>query len=156
MTADAPPAYLAGLRLHGRRVVVIGAGRVAARRMGALLESGARVHVVSPVVHEAVAAAARAGDLTLEERPYASGDLADAWYALAATDSPAVNAAIIAEAERARVFCVRADDGDGGLAVTPATARRAGVQVGVLAGGDFRRSRLLRDQLAAQLPPEGN
>ncbi len=143
-----------GLHLIGRRVVVIGGGHVVARRLRTLLASGARVHVVSPRLEPAVEAAARAGEITWEPREYRGGDLADAWYAMAATDSPAVNAAVVAEAETHRTFCVRADDGDLGQAVTPATGRRGDVQIAVVTGGDFRLSRRLRDELVDRLPPE--
>ncbi len=63
-----------------------------------------------------------------------------------------VNAAVVAEAEARRVWCVRADDGALGSAVTPATAQHEQHQIAVLAGGDFRASRRLRDRLAALLP----
>ena len=148
------PAYLVGLHLTGRRVVVVGGGHVVARRLRTLLASGARVHVVSPRLEPAVEAAAQAGELTWEPREYRHGDLADAWYAMAATDSPDVNAAVVAEAETHRVFCVRADDGDLGQAVTPATGRRGHVQVAVVTGGDFRLSRRLRDDIIDRLPLE--
>ena len=62
-------------------------------------------------------------ELRWTARPYRDGDLDGAWYAIACTDDPAVNAAVAAEAERARVFCVRADDAPAGSAVTPAVGR---------------------------------
>jgi len=113
-----PEPYLAGLDLAGRRVVVVGGGSVAQRRLVGLLAAGADVEVVAPEVTPAVEA--MAPELTWTARAYRDGDLADAWYALAATDDPQVNAAVGAEAERARVFCVRADDAPAGSAVTPA------------------------------------
>ena len=103
-----PEPYLAGLDLAGRRVVVVGGGSVAQRRLVGLLAAGADVEVVAPEVTPAVEA--MAPELTWTARAYRDGDLADAWYAIACTDDPAVNAAVAAEAERARVFCVRADD----------------------------------------------
>ena len=48
--------------------------------------------------------------ITVLTRAYADGDLDGAWYVLACTDDPQVNAAVVAEAERSRIFCVRADD----------------------------------------------
>lgn len=149
---DDPPAYLVGLHLAGRRVVIVGGGRVTARRLPILLAAGADVHVICPAAHGHVEAAAAAGELTWHTREYRPGDLSGAWYAMAATDIPAVNERVVAEAEADRIFCVRADDGALGQAVTPATARRGAVQVGVLSGGDFRVSRRLRDELAAHLP----
>ena len=95
------------------------AARVAQRRLPLLLANGADVHVITRAATPAVEAH-RAG-ITLELRDYRDGDLDGAWYAIAATDDPAVNAAVVAEAERSRIFCVRADVARDGTAVTPAS-----------------------------------
>ena len=146
-----PRPYLAGLDLAGRRVVVVGGGTVAQRRLPALLAAGADVEVVAPAVTPAVEGMATAKELRWTPRAYREGDLADAWYALAATDDPAVNAEIAAAAQRARVFCVRADDAPGGSAVTPAVGEHDGLTVGVLAGGRPRRSAAVRTALLEAL-----
>src|SRR4051795_1158475 len=101
--------YPVGLRLLDRRVVVVGGGQVAHRRVAGLLEAGALVTVVSPEVTPALEARVTPGSLTWVRRRYEPGDLDGAWYAVAATDDPGVNAAVGAEAERLRVFCARAD-----------------------------------------------
>ncbi|MFC9549341.1 uroporphyrinogen-III C-methyltransferase [Rhodococcus sp. NPDC056960] len=143
--------YLVGLNLADRRVVVIGGGTVAQRRLGLLIASGARVHLISRTVTPAVEGMATAGQITVELREYRDGDLADAWYAIACTDEPDTNAAIVAEAERNRVFCVRADNARYGTAVTPASASYDGMSIGVLAGGDHRRSAAVRTALVEGL-----
>ncbi|OYD69505.1 uroporphyrin-III C-methyltransferase/precorrin-2 dehydrogenase/sirohydrochlorin ferrochelatase [Rhodococcus sp. OK302] len=136
--------YLVGLNLTDRRVVVFGGGTVAQRRLGLLISSGARVHVISRAVTPAIEGMATAGQITVDERPYQDGDLEGAWYAIASTDEPETNAAIVAEAERRRVFCVRADNAKHGTAVTPASAEYDGMSIGILAGGDHRRSAAVR------------
>ncbi|MFC7672037.1 uroporphyrinogen-III C-methyltransferase [Mycolicibacterium sp. GCM10028919] len=138
-------AYLVGLRLSGRKVVVIGGGTVAQRRLPLLLANGADVHVIARAATPAVEALKdqRPG-IHLELRDYRDGDLDGAWYAMAATDDPAVNAAIVAEAESRHVFCVRADAAQDGTAVTPASFEYDGLSVGVLAGGEHRRSAAIR------------
>lgn len=143
--------YLAGLDLAGRRVVVVGGGTVAQRRLPRLVSSGARVEVISPSVTPSVEAMATSGAVTWHARPYASGDLDDAWYVLCCTSSPSVNATVSTDAEARRVFCVRADEGSAGTAVTPATGNHDGLLVGVLAGGEFRRSAAVRDGLLSAL-----
>ncbi|MDI9937113.1 uroporphyrinogen-III C-methyltransferase [Rhodococcus opacus] len=143
--------YLVGLNLADRRVVVVGGGTVAQRRLGLLIASGARVHLISRAVTPAVEGMATAGQITVELRGYRNGDLADAWYAIACTDEPDTNAAIVAEAERNRVFCVRADNARFGTAVTPASASYDGMSIGVLAGGDHRRSAAVRTALVEGL-----
>jgi uroporphyrin-III C-methyltransferase/precorrin-2 dehydrogenase/sirohydrochlorin ferrochelatase len=143
--------YLAGLRLSGRRVVVVGAGTVVRRRLPALLEAGAVVTVIAPEVSPTVEALAGEGRLTWVPRDYRDGDLDGAWYVVVATDSPVANAAAAAEAERQRIFCVRADDAPAGTAVTPATGRHGAVSLAVLGGGDPGRAATVRDGLLEAL-----
>jgi uroporphyrin-III C-methyltransferase/precorrin-2 dehydrogenase/sirohydrochlorin ferrochelatase len=148
---DGYPPYPSGLRLAGRRVVVVGGGHVAQRRIPRLLSAGARVVVVSPATTPAVEGLAGAGEVDWHRRHYRAGDLADAWYVVAATDDPAVNAEVAAEAEAQRIFCVRADDATGGTAWTPAVGRHAGVTVAVLGNREPRRSAGVRDAIIAAL-----
>ncbi|HZA11351.1 uroporphyrinogen-III C-methyltransferase [Mycobacterium sp.] len=141
-------AYLVGLRLAGKRVVVVGGGTVAQRRLGLLVAGGADVHVITRSATPAVEALSqRQPGISLEFRDYRDGDLDGAWYAIAATDDPDVNAAIVAEAERRHIFCVRADAARAGTAVTPATFEYEGLAVGVLAGGEHRRSAAIRSAI---------
>jgi uroporphyrin-III C-methyltransferase/precorrin-2 dehydrogenase/sirohydrochlorin ferrochelatase len=143
--------YLVGLRLIGKKVVVVGGGNVAQRRLPLLIASGADVHVVTRSATPAVEAMAIASRISLSLREYRDGDLAGAWYAIAATDDAQVNAAVVAEAERHRIFCVRADIAVEGSAVTPASFDYAGLSVGVLAGGEHRRSAAIRSAIREAL-----
>ncbi|OBF22826.1 uroporphyrinogen-III C-methyltransferase [Mycobacterium kubicae] len=140
--------YLVGLRLTGKKVVVVGGGSVAQRRLPRLIASGADVHVISRSATPAVEAMEQ---ITLSLREYQDGDLDGAWYAIAATDDPEVNAAIVAEADRRQIFCVRADIAVEGTAVTPASFTYAGLTVGVLAGGEHRRSAAIRSAIREAL-----
>ncbi|MBV9319580.1 MAG: uroporphyrinogen-III C-methyltransferase, partial [Mycobacterium sp.] len=137
-------AYLVGLRLTGKKVVVVGGGTVAQRRLPLLIASGADIHVITRAATRAVEAMT---GITLALRDYHEGDLDGAWYAIAATDDPDVNAAVVAEADRRRIFCVRADIAVEGTAVTPASFDYAGLSVGVLAGGEHRRSAAIRSAI---------
>ncbi|RJL22838.1 uroporphyrinogen-III C-methyltransferase [Bailinhaonella thermotolerans] len=145
------PPYLLGLRLEGRRVLVVGGGRVAQRRVPALLDAGARVVLVSPEVTPALEDLIDAGRVTWECRAYAAGDCEGAWLVQACSDDSGVNAAVAAEAEAARVWCVRADDAAASAAWTPASGRVGEVGVGVLAGGDPRRAAGVRDAVVEAL-----
>jgi uroporphyrin-III C-methyltransferase/precorrin-2 dehydrogenase/sirohydrochlorin ferrochelatase len=140
--------YLVGLRLAGKKVVVVGGGTVAQRRLPLLIASGADVHVISRSATRAVEAM---NGITLSVREYRDGDLDGVWYAIAATDDAQVNAAVVAEAERRRIFCVRADIAVEGTAVTPASFAYAGLSVGVLAGGEHRRSAAIRSAIREAL-----
>jgi uroporphyrin-III C-methyltransferase / precorrin-2 dehydrogenase / sirohydrochlorin ferrochelatase len=150
MTPGDHAPYLLGLRLSGRRAVIIGGGAVAARRIPRLLESGAAVAVVSPELSPALAELAAAGRITWTRRGYASGDCAGAWLVGACTSDPEVNAAVAEEAESAGIWCVRADDAAASSAWTPASGEAAGVQVAVLSG-DPRHSAGIRDAITGGL-----
>ncbi|MCU1682932.1 MAG: uroporphyrinogen-III C-methyltransferase [Amycolatopsis sp.] len=141
------PHYLSGLDLSGRRVVMVGGGTVAQRRLPRLVGAGALVEVISPETTPSVSGMVDSGEIVWHRREYADGDLEGAWYALACTDDAEVNAAVCAEGERARVFCVRADSGTDGSAVTPASGRHGGLLVGVLSGGEPLRSAAVRDSI---------
>jgi uroporphyrin-III C-methyltransferase/precorrin-2 dehydrogenase/sirohydrochlorin ferrochelatase len=143
------PSYPVGLRLAGRRVVVVGGGHVAQRRVPALIAAGARVTVVSPEVTPALEGLG--AEIAVELRRFAPDDLDDTWYAIAATDDPGVNAAVAAAAEERRVFCVRADDASDATAWTPAVGRHAGVTVAVLGNREPRRSSAVRDEIMTAL-----
>jgi len=143
--------YLAGLRLSGRRVVVLGAGGVVERRLPLLLHTGAAITVISPAARPVVVEAAGRGELRWERRIYQPGDLTGAWYVLAATNDPVANAAASQEAEAAQIFCVRADDATASSAWTPATAEVDGITIGVLAGRDPRRAVAVRELLVEAL-----
>src|SRR6516225_10918815 len=138
--------YLLGLRLEGRRVVVVGGGAVASRRVPALLDAGAEVLLVSPKVAASLEDLAAAGKIGWQPRGYRPGDCAGAWLVCACTDDPAVNAAVAAAAEQQLTWCVRADDAAASAAWTPASGQAGDVRVGVLSG-DPRHSAGLRDAI---------
>ena len=144
---DDPAIYPAGLRLAGRRVVMVGGGHVAQRRVPQLIAVGADVVLVSPEVTPAVEGLATAGEITWHRRGFEDADLEGAWYAIAATDDASVNEAVSDGAERRRIFCVRADDATKATAWTPAVGRHAGVTVAVLGNREPRRSAAVRDEI---------
>jgi siroheme synthase (precorrin-2 oxidase/ferrochelatase) len=156
--ADDPPAppgppgppYLLGLRLSGRRVVVVGGGRVADRRVPALVRAGASVVVISPSVTAALEGLAVAGQIRWVRRGYAQRDVEGAWLVQACTSDPQVNNAIAADCEAAMIWCVRADDRAASPAWTPASGEAGDAHIAVLTG-DPRRSAGIRDAVVSGL-----
>ena len=149
---DHPP-YPSGLRLAGRRVVVVGGGHVAQRRVPGLLAAGRAWSVVSPEVTPAIEGLAprRRGHLG-RARLRATATSTSAWYVIAATDDPAVNEAVTKAAEARRIFCVRADDATAATAWTPAVGRYAGLTVAVLGNAaEPRRTAAVRDEILTGL-----
>jgi uroporphyrin-III C-methyltransferase/precorrin-2 dehydrogenase/sirohydrochlorin ferrochelatase len=139
--------YPVELELAGRLVVMVGGGTVALRRTKVLVDAGARVTVIAPDVSSERATL----PVTLRRRRHRDGDLAGAWLVHAATDDPAVNAAVAAAADRERIWCIRADDGAASAARTPAVTRHGDITVAVTAGGDPRRSQRLRSAIGHAL-----
>jgi len=132
--------------LTGRRVVVVGGGTVAGRRVADLVAAGADVTVVAPSIDEAIASTANR-----VQREYQPTDLDGAWLAVAATDDPAVNASVAADAATRRIWCQRVDDAAAATAWRPATTTVDEVTVAVSAGGDPGRASELRTAIEAQL-----
>lgn len=133
-SATAPEVYLAGLVLTGKRVVIAGAGRIAARRVPKLVAAGAQVNVIAPQADPRIVELAEAGEVVWTRREVSESDLDEAWYCLALTNDSAVNAQFADWAKERRVFCVRGDDASGGSAWTPATGTSDGFLVGVVSG----------------------
>jgi len=135
------------LDLTGRRVVVVGGGAVALRRLGDLIDAGAHVTVVAPEIDPGIEAA----DVTLHQRQFADSDLDGAWLALACTAESHVNNAVVAAAESRGIWCMRADDADVSPAWRPAVTSVDDVIVAVSGGGDPRRAVDLRNAIEAKL-----
>ncbi len=143
------PTYPVGLRLAGRKVVVVGGGHVAQRRIPTLIAAGADVHVVAREATMAIEG--MSDEITLMIRDFEPADLDGAWYAMAATDNAETNAAVAAAAEERRIFCVRSDDASEATAWTPAVGRHEGLTIAVLANREPRRSAAVRDQIMEAL-----
>ncbi|SNR68965.1 uroporphyrinogen-III C-methyltransferase [Blastococcus mobilis] len=152
---DVHDLYPVGLRLLDRRVVVVGGGPAAHRRTVGLLEAGARVTVVCAQLTPALEALAAAGALTWISRDYRPGDLDGAWYAVAAADTPTVDAAVAADAEAARIFCGGGDEARALSARTPAVGRSGDLLVTVHGGTDPRHEAGLRDAIVTGLGDGG-
>ncbi|BFU46506.1 uroporphyrinogen-III C-methyltransferase [Krasilnikovia sp. MM14-A1004] len=143
--------YPLALRLTDRRVLVVGGGAVATRRVPALLAAGARVEVVAPELTPALRAHADAGRVVWHARRFVPADVDGAWLIQVAIDEPEAAAQVSAAAEEARVFCVRADDRTAATAWTPAVTRHGAVTVAVTDDGDRRRALAVRDIVTAAL-----
>lgn len=138
------------LKLAGRRVLVVGAGKVAAGKLAGLLAAGARVEVVAPEVHPDVAAAG----VPVARRGFVPEDLEGAWLAVAAA-TPEVNRAVAAEAERRRVFVNAVDDPEVATAYAGGVVRRGGVTVAISTEGRAPAlAGLLREGIEALLPEQ--
>ena len=110
MTRKSLVGYPANFLVAGRRCVMVGAGRIAARKLEALLEADAQVVVVAPDAVETIRAWADEDRLTWIPRAFEAADLDGAWLAFTATADAAVNQAVFDAAEARRIWANSADD----------------------------------------------
>ena len=142
----APGFYPLQLNLSGRLCVVVGGGAVGRRKLAGLLRAGARVRLIDA---DAASVPPAVDALEFLPRPYRDGDLAGAFLAFAATDKPAVNAAVAAEARRRGIPVNRADSAADSDFLLPANLRRGDLLFSVASGGRSPAlAAILRDQLA--------
>jgi precorrin-2 dehydrogenase / sirohydrochlorin ferrochelatase len=138
------------LVVEGRAVtaLVVGGGAVAARKARALAEAGATVRVIAPTVSEELRALADGRPVSIEQREYAAGDIADATLVVAATDSRAVNARVAADAHELRRLVNVADAPHEGSFATAAVHRAGDLVIAVTAGGVPGAAARIRDAIA--------
>ncbi len=144
------------LRFDGRIAVVIGGGTVAERKVAGLLDAGARVRVIAPIIVDALQDRADVlgpDRLRLAVRPYDPSDLDGAWYVVAATGDPTVQQAVADECERRQLWCNAVDDPQRCTALLPAVHRSGDVVIAVSTGGASPTlARILRDRIGQALP----
>ena len=147
--APAPPAlFPAFLRLTGKRVLVVGAGPVAASKLKALIDAEADITVVAPVVHADIEAEA----VTIHRRPFEVSDLDGVWYVVAAAP-PEVNRAVSAAAAARHLFVNAVDDPPNASVYLGAIVKRDGVTLAISTSGRApAMAGLLREGLDRLLP----
>jgi len=147
------PVMPVSLLVHGKPCLVVGGGRIALRKVGHLLDAGARVTVVSPDITDDLQALRDADRIQHAAREFQPGDIESSFLVFAATNEVDVNHAILEACRQRDVLCCAVDrnwrDGD---FVTPATVRRDELTVSVSTSGQScRRSRMIKESLARHL-----
>jgi precorrin-2 dehydrogenase/sirohydrochlorin ferrochelatase len=142
------------VKLEGRRCLVVGAGKVGEPKIGSLIETGARVHVIALEASEAVHHWARAGKITLEIRGFGAADLDGTFLAIVATASGDLNRSIYREAQRRGILCNVVDVPEYCDFYYPAVVRRGDLQIAVSTNGQSPSlAQKLRQQLERQFGP---
>ncbi len=146
-------SYPVTLQLRGRRCVVLGDGPLAAEKARGLLGAGARLTVISPTPCAELELLRSEPELTLHRRGYAPGDLAGQFLVVAATNVPAVNRAVFAEAESSGVLINAVDDPPFCDFYFPSVVRRGDLQIAISTGGESPAlAQRLRQEINAALP----
>ena len=141
------------LDLRGRDCLVVGGGAVAARKVASLLDAGARVTLVSPVLNPTLERRVMASELRHEARNFDAADIDGKALVIAGTDDDGVNRRV-AELARARNIPVNVvDQPELGSFIVPSVINREPIQVAVSTGGASPvLARLLRARLETYIP----
>lgn len=146
--------YPVSLDVSRCRVLVVGGGTVAHRKVAGLVEAGGRPELVSPALCEPLRTLVERQGLRYAPRPFAPGDTRGYVLVFAATDRREVNAEVAREAAAAGALVNVVDAPDGGSLRVPATLRRGEVMVSLATGGAAPLfARRLRDRLAETVTP---
>jgi len=142
------------VKLSGRQVLVVGAGKVGEPKIAALLATGTRIKVIALAAGAAVREWAREGKINLELRPFCPGDLDGAFLAIVATSSRPLNERVYQEARRRGVLCNVVDVPELCDFYYPAVVRRGDLQIAVsTAGQSPSLAQKVRQQLEKQFGP---
>ena len=144
------PVFPVFLKLEGRRVVMVGGGRVAASKLRALLDAQATITVVAPDIVDEIAGA----PVDVVRRRFEPADLEGACYVVAAAPLD-VNADVAAAAQARGIFVNAVDDVEHASVYLGAVIRRAGVTVAISTDGEAPAlAGLMREAIDALLPED--
>ena len=142
------------MKLEGRQCLVVGAGNVGEPKIAGLLETGARIRVISLTASVAAREWACAGRIDLELRPFRNEDLDGMFLAVVATPSRTLNERVYHEAQRRGVLCNVVDVPDLCDFFYPSIVRRGDLQIAVsTAGQSPSLAQKIRLQLEKQFGP---
>ena len=127
------PRFPLFVSLSGKTVTVIGAGKIASRRIKVLLEYGARIRVIAPQICEEIRALS--GSLEIIEREYEGGDVSGSFMVIAATDSREVNQKAGADAKAEGINVSVADSREECSFYFPAVIRKGSISIGLVSDG---------------------
>ncbi|MEN9595529.1 MAG: hypothetical protein RLY23_2012 [Actinomycetota bacterium] len=148
-------AYPVGLVVDGKRCVIVGGGRIATRRLTALLEAGADIQVIAPEASPEMASMAERGLITWHRRGFAPQDLDGAWLVLSATGNLQVDQEVARCATERRVWVASADDPSASTASIPTVLRRGDLLLTLSTGGRSPAlAAWLKDRLSEEFGPE--
>src|SRR5260221_9993353 len=142
------------MKLAGKQCLVVGAGKVGEPKIGGLIDTGGRIHVVAISASDQVREWADAGKIELELRAFLSSDLDGAFLAVVATTSRTLNERVYREAQRRGVLCNVVDVPDLCDFFYPSVVRRGDLQIAIsTAGQSPSLAQKLRQQLEKQFGP---
>jgi hydroxymethylbilane synthase len=141
-----------GINMEGLKCLVVGGGRVGARKALTLAQNGAAVTVMSPEVSEKLRKSIEAGAIRWKQGEYSPSHLGGYSLVVAATSEAALNIAIGRDAEARHMLSCVVSPGRCSRVIFPATCREGNITVAVHSNGrDCGTSRKVRDRIAGLL-----
>ncbi|WP_251554511.1 precorrin-2 dehydrogenase/sirohydrochlorin ferrochelatase family protein [Neobacillus muris] len=141
------------LRLEGKRVVVVGGGKVAERKVKGMLETDAQITLISPEAGAFIQVLAGEGKIVWHQRAFEPADVEGAVLIFAAANDRKVNQLIKAAAGEHQWVNV-ADDPEGSDFHVPARIERGRLNIAISTGGASPSlARRIREQLEQQFAP---
>ena len=142
------------LDLKGKRVVVIGGGEVALRKIESMLDHGAVVTVIAPELVPGIRELARRRALTIQLRKFESGDCDAVALVIAATDDKNVQLRVRQDAAKAGVLVNVVDVPDLCDFIVPALFSRGDISIAVSTNGKSPSlAARLRDRIGSHIGP---
>lgn len=145
------PTLPLNITMQGRIALVVGGGAVAARKTESLLQSGATVRLVAPLVCPELERHVRDGAVTVRRSSYVPEDMNNVFLAIAATNDRSVNAAVARDALQRGILINCVDRPEEGNCTFPAVLRRGELELSVSSGGCPTLSTQVRDMLAEMI-----
>lgn len=141
------------LRLAAARVLVVGGGEVAARKVRLLLKAAPKIEIVALTLNAELAALVDQGAVAYRGQAFDAGQLQGCRLVIAATDDRDFNRQVAAAADAANVLVNVVDDPAPSSFITPSLVERAPLWVAISSGGAAPvLARRLRERIEALLP----
>lgn len=149
-----PSLFPMFVKLDGRQVLVVGAGKVGEQKIAGLLDTGAHVRVVSLSATDVVRDWARAQQIEFEERSYSETDLYGVFLVVVATSIRTLNEQVYREAQDRGILCNVVDVPEQCDFYYPSVVKRGDLQIAISTSGQSPSlAQRIRHQLEQQFGP---
>ncbi len=147
--------YPVNLDIKGRKCLVVGGGAVGTRKVKTLLECGAMVTVVSPVISESLSRLLKDNEISVKKREYKSSDIDGLFLVIGASDDQDLNRRIHADADQKNMLCNIADRPEICNFILPSIVKQGDLVIGISTSGKSpAAAKYIRKELEKKFGPE--
>ena len=146
--------YPINLNLNGKKVVVIGGGKIAQRKIAGLIETRADITVVSPELTPQLNEYAQAGVITWRKKDFSVLDIQEAFLIIAATNQPEINLAVQKAAQPYQLISL-VDHPEESNFILPSVVKRGRLSIAVsTSGASPTLAKQIKQEIADRYGPE--